>query len=147
MLVELGPVLAADVLSWTRCARRVGLEMTNSGNLSLSEEDTTDWYRHWSALIDSWGDEAAKAETFRWSEAMDSEVAAFVLHGFERLIQSPALPSCITNAESKTHTPFTAHVLKAFVYALGQEGPSYEHHADQVRSLLATLESPSRLSA
>jgi len=138
MLVELGPSAADVVLSWTKCARRVSLELTSGGDLVLSGADTGDWFKYWSGLLDSWSDAAVETQVFVWAEDIDAEVAGFVVHGMERLLRCPLLPSCVTRQEIDTQAPFTIHVLRSFLNALSAEGPAFKHHAEEVRGLLSS---------
>ncbi len=136
MLVELGPVAAADVQSWTRFARRVITELrVDPGD--LEGVATEDVLGQWSRLIDQWSTlSTAGPEMFRWSENLDCEVAEFLLHGLERCFHSPCVQNRITDTEADVHKPFTVHVIHAFVDALVSEGVGHEQYADQIRASL-----------
>ena len=135
MLVELGPVAAADVETWSRFARRVVTEVrTNPADLDGIATD--DLLRQWSGLIERWADCAREREQFRWSESVDCEIAEYLLHGLERCLQSPSVRSRITPSEYETHRPFTMHVISAFVFGLEGEGHTYEEYASQLRGSL-----------
>lgn len=135
MLVELGPVAATDVQSWTRFARRVITELrVDPGDLEgLATEDLLG---HWARLIDHWAAISSGPEVFRWSEDLDGEVAEFLLHGLERCFHSPGVQNRITDDEAGVHKPFTVHVIHAFVDALVAEGVAHEQYADQIRASL-----------
>lgn len=135
MLVELGPVGATEVKSWTRFARRLVAELrTNPDDLEGVVCD--DFLDEWSKLIDEWSEVAARAETFRWSKTFDNEVGDFLLYGFVRCYRSPGLASHVTDAELGTHRPFTTHVINAFIDGLVDEGQTYAHSAEGIRASL-----------
>ena len=135
MLVELGPVAATDVESWTRFARRVITELrVDPGD--LEGVATEDLLRQWARLIDQWALECSGPEVFRWSENIDCEMAEFLLHGLERCFHSAVVQNRITGDEVESHKPFTVHVIHAFVDALVAEGVGHEQYADQVRASL-----------
>jgi hypothetical protein len=137
MLLELGPVSAADVRSWTRFARRVLIELRVDEPDDLAGIDTEDLIERWSVLIDDWA-AAASGEAFRWSRSIDSEVAEFLLHGLERCLASRQLLARITPEESQAQRPFTFHVIQSFVDGLAVEGLTHQHYADQVRGSFGT---------
>jgi len=142
MLVELGPMPPDMVLSWTKCARRVSLELTSGNNLVLSGDDKGDWFKYWSELLDSWSAVAQTSTVFAWTKDMDAEVAEFVVHGMERLLRCPTLNQFVTGEEANVQAPFTVHVLRSFLTALSHEGPAFKHYADGVQSLLASNRLP-----
>jgi hypothetical protein len=135
MLVELGPVAAADVQRWTRFARRLIIELrVEPGDLAgIATDDLLD---QWSAIIDDWAETAAASETFRWSRLLDTELGEFLLHGLDRCFHSPGVQARLTDQESVDHRSFTVHVFQAFVDGLDTEGVAHEHYADQIRASL-----------
>jgi len=137
MLIELGPVASEQVLSWTRFSRRLMMEIKTKGDTPMSAHDTADWIRAWTALIDQWAKAAANTDVFRWSEVIDCEKAAFVVHGMEKCICSGDIWACITEGDRHQQTPFTLHVMHAFLSALEAEGAPYLHHAEQVKAAIA----------
>ncbi len=141
MLVELGPLAATDVCGWTRFARRVIVELRVDPN-DLEGVATDDLLKQWSALIDEWAQVADAAEAasaqFRWSKEIDSEVAEFLLHGFERVMRSPSVQARITEEETETRRPFSLHVIGAFVGGLEVEGTTHGLYADQIRASLGS---------
>lgn len=141
MLVELGPLAAADVCGWIRFARRVIVELRVDPH-DLEGVATDDLLRQWSGLIDEWAQVAQTAEAastqFRWSTEIDSEVAEFLLHGFERVMRSPGVQAKITEEEAETRRPFSLHVVGAFVDGLEGEGTTHGLYADQIRASLGS---------
>jgi hypothetical protein len=133
MLVELGPVAAADVRSWTRFARRVLVELGFERD-DLPSTDVDDLLSQWSLLIDEWAARSASGDTFRWSRSLDAEVAEFLLHGLERAFTSRRLQARITAEESRAQRPFTLHVIQAFVDGLASDDVTHQHYADQIRA-------------
>lgn len=135
MLVEVGPVPAADVRGWTRFARRVLVEVrTDPGDLAGVATD--DLLLPWSRLIDQWATAAADGESFRWSIRLESEMAEYLLYGLERCLFSPAVLARVTSEEAARQRPFTLHLVRAFVEGLEAEGLTHAHYADQVRASL-----------
>lgn len=135
MVVELGPFPAAEVLRWTRFARRVLAEVrTDPCDLAGVADD--DLLFHWGRLVDQWAEATAGVDTFRWSLRIDCEVAEYLLHGLERCMLSPTVQARITSDEATAHRTFTYHVVRAFVGGLETEGRPHQHYADQIRATL-----------
>lgn len=137
MMVELGPIDASEVRSWTRFARRIVTELrTNPTDLyGIATEDFLD---QWSKLIEDWGQRAATTETFRYSQALESERAEFLLHGLNRCTRSPGLRARITDEEFEQHRPFTLHLIRGFIDALAAEGEPYDQWAETLRASLGS---------
>ena len=135
MLVEFGPFPADDVRWWTRFARRVLAEVRTDPS-DLAGVATDDLLFHWSRLVDQWAEVAGTGETFRWSLRIDCEVAAYLLHGLERCLLSPAVRARVRPAEAAAQRAFTYHVVQAFVSGLEAEDGCRQHHAAQVRATL-----------
>ena len=133
MLVELGPVSSAEVLWWTRFARRVVAEV-RTDPCDLDGIATDDLLFHWSRLIDEWESVAGRGEQFRWSIRLDCELAEYLLHGMERFLLSPGVAARVTPRESATQRSFSLHVVRAFVDGLEGEGRTHAHYAAQVRA-------------
>lgn len=132
MLVELGPVAAADVQSWTRFARRIVTELRTDPE-DLAGIACEDFLTQWSSLIDEWSAAATPKDTFRWSQSIDVEQAEFLLHGLDRCYQSPGLRSRITDDEAEEYRRFTVHLIGAFIDGLAAEGRPHEHYAEELR--------------
>jgi hypothetical protein len=132
MLLELGPVAATDVRSWTRFARRVLVELRVEPDLASADVD--DLLSQWSQLIDDWAATSASGDTFRWSRSLDAEMAEFLLHGLERAFTSRRLQARITAEESQAQRSFTLHVIQAFVDGLATDDVTHQHYADQIRA-------------
>lgn len=135
---DLGPCPADEMIAWTRMARRVIVEYKG-----LDEEETAisrDHLSHWSELVESWSDGAARAADqgtcFRWTRPMRTEVAEYLLHGLDQCIHSAHTARWVTIDEAERHRPVTMSVIQAFTNGLWAEGPACQHFADQVLSSL-----------
>lgn len=156
MRLELGPVPAGDVATWCRLARRLSCELrVHPGELEgIATQDLLDG---WSQLIEAWdaaansclakqdGGSAKQNSTedpsqdtppcnFRWSENVDTELAEYLLHGLDRIIQSSAIKDQLTKSEIHAHGSFTLAIVQAFVDGLSGEGRCHQHFVDQVRA-------------
>ncbi len=138
MLVVLGPVDSVEVCRWIKFARRIICE------LRLDPDDlhgvvTDDMLVSWSRLIDQWERQAIDEPTFRWSEALESDQAEYLLHGFERCLQSRSIRQSSTAEERETQRQFSMHIVQAFVDGLSEEGRSCQHYVDQVRTSVGSF--------
>ena len=140
MLVELGPVAPAEVQGWSRFARRLITELRTDPH-ELQGIATDDLLCQWSTLIDQWAAVAGEAPvdgSFRWSQPIDCEEAEFLVHGLERCLHSATIGSLVTAEEAERYSPFTLHVIQAFLDGLVAEGTAHEHLADQIRALFGS---------
>ena len=135
MLVELGPVDVSEVQQWTRIARRLVTELrTNPADLEGIA--TEDLLGQWSKLIDAWALASTGTDEFRWSQAIDSDLAEFLLHGLDRCFHSSQVQARITSDELSAYLPFTMHVLHAFVDGLSAEGGPCVEYVEQLKGSL-----------
>ncbi len=142
MLLELGPLPPDDVRSWVRFARRVICEVRLDPG-DLDGVVTTDALDAWSGLLDSWDVHAVGVldldddSPFRWSdEAVDPELAAFMLHAMDRIVRSDDVQERLTKSESRANTPFTMLVVKSFAEGLCAVGSCESHLVGQIISSL-----------
>lgn len=138
MLLELGPVAAADVQQWARFVRRMICEL-RVDPADLDGVATSDFLDQCTKMIDVWERDAALGSgEFRWSAAIESETAEYLLHGLDRCLQSPGLSGRATAEELTTHHPFMMHVVQSLVDGLTAEGACHEQLCDQVRASLGS---------
>ncbi len=132
MLLELGPLAADDVRCWARFTRRMICEFrVDPGD--LAGVATPDFLSEWQSLVDAWDAHAAQSETFRWSSHLDIELAGYLLHGFDRCVQSAAVKTVTTTEERSTYAAFTFHVMQSFVDGLAGQDSGHDHLVDQIR--------------
>lgn len=136
MLLELGPVDAAEALSWTRFARRLITEM-RIDPCDLEGVIGEDLLGQWSALLDLWAAAVVTEgqSTFRYSQTLEDEQAEFLLYGLTRCMTSPALRARVTAEERHDHDRFTGHVAKAFIAGLSIEGRPCDCYEEDLRLL------------
>ena len=97
---------------------------------------TEDLLGQWSKLIDAWALASTGTDEFRWSQAIDSDLAEFLLHGLERCFHSSAVQAQVTSDEYRVYRPFTLHILQAFVDGLRAEGGTHAEYVEQIKALL-----------
>lgn len=137
--MELGPVDASTVQMWTRFARRMVCEL-RVDPVDLVGVATPDFLDRCTDMIDCWERDANDGRPdFRWSAALEPELAEYLLHGIDRCLQSPTVVGRITDAERDLYEPFTMHVVQALVDGLSAEGRCSEHLCDQVRASFGQL--------
>ncbi len=138
MLVVLGPVDSGEVLGWVKFARRIICEIRLNPD-DLQGVVTEDMLVAWSRLIDQWDQQARKNPIFRWSETIESDQAEYLLHGFERCLQSRSIRQSATPEERNTQKRFSIQIVQAFVDGLSEQGRSCQHYVDQVRISVGAL--------
>ncbi|MEM7322398.1 MAG: hypothetical protein AAF531_04865 [Actinomycetota bacterium] len=141
MVLELGPLPAADVLDWTKFVRRLSIELR-----SVPAADavvSTDVIELWSKTLTVWATAAQQAGSddlpFRWSSDMEPEMAEYLLHGMDKCLHSPLVMSWVTPEEATRHRPVTMSIVRAFVDGLAVESKGCRHYADQILSSLRVL--------
>lgn len=134
MLLEVGPFEAQQVRAWSKCLRRlvVELRLCPEGSRPFVDDDVI---TQWSHLADSWavGDSRTNG-CVRWEENIEPDKAEFLLHGLLSCLSSNFLEKSLTAAEQEAHTPFTLHVIQSFVNALNSDGHCDRNYLEQVRS-------------
>lgn len=141
MVLELGPLPAADVLNWTKFARRIVVELRSTPE--VEDLVSADVIELWSRTLTEWtgaAQQAAGSELpFRWTSDLEPEVAEFLLDGLDKCLHSPAVMSWVTPAEASEQRPVTMTIVRAFVDGLIAESNSCQHYADQILSSLGPL--------
>jgi hypothetical protein len=136
MQVEVGPVEAQQVRAWSKCMRRLVIE------LRLCPEGTgpvidSDVLNGWTELSEEWAAlEAGPEGCLRWSADIEPEKAEFLLSGLVSCANTDFLAHALTDEEKATHKPFTIHVVKTFIDALTKDGNCDHNYLEQVRSSL-----------
>ena len=114
--------------------------MAKSGRLKTSKHSRLPWRINEIApdfkLIDAWALASTGTDEFRWSQAIDSDLAEFLLHGLERCFHSSAVQAQVTSDEYRVYRPFTLHILQAFVDGLRAEGGTHAEYVEQIKALL-----------
>lgn len=136
MQLEVGPVEAQQVRAWSKCMRRLVVE------LRLCPEGTgpvidSDVLNGWTELSEEWATSKADPQgCLHWSAEMEPEKAEFLLHGLVSCASTDFLANALTDEEMETHKPFTIHVVKSFLDALAEDGHCDHNYLEQVRSSL-----------
>ncbi len=134
MLLEVGPVEAQQVRDWSKCMRRLVIE------LRLCPEGTgpvvdSDVLNCWTELGEEWAALAPDPKgCMRWSAEMEPEKAEFLLHGLVSCVSTDFLAKALTDEEKAMHKPFTIHVVKSFIDALTEDGHCDRNYLEQIRS-------------
>jgi len=136
MRLEVGPVEAQQVRAWSKCMRRLVIE------LRLCPEGTgpvidSDVLKGWTDLGEEW--EALEPDPegcLRWSAEIEPEKAEFLLHGLVSCASTDFLENALTDEEKAAHKPFTIHVVKNFIGALAEDGHCDQNYLEQIRSSL-----------
>ncbi len=134
MLLEVGPFEVQQVRAWSKCLRRLVIE------LRLSPEGTgpsvdAEVLSQWIDLAETWaGIEPKSGECIRWETDMEPDQAEYLLHGLITSLSSDFLERALTDQELKAHTPFTLHVIDCFLEALNCDGHCDRNYLEQIRS-------------
>lgn len=141
MVVELGPLPAADVLNWTKFGRRIAIELRAvPADNAVVSGDVIDL---WSQTLTTWASAAQQAVAdgapFRWSSEMEPAVVEFLLHGLDTCLHSKVVAAWVTETEAMEHRPVTIAIIRALVDELSIESTSCQHYVDQLLTSLAPL--------
>lgn len=134
MLLEVGPAEAQQVRAWSKCLRRLVIE------LRLCPEGTgpsvdSEVLKEWTELADSWAATTpGEHDCIRCSYDMEPERAEFLLHGLLTCLSPDFLEVALTHDEMESHAPFTMHIIQSFVEALNSDGHCDRNYLEQVRS-------------
>jgi hypothetical protein len=134
MLLEVGPFEAQQVRAWSKCLRRLVIELRlcPEGSGPFVDDDVL---TQWSQLADAWAStDFGTSACVRWEDNMEPDKAEFLLHGLLTCLSSEFLRRSLTDEELQSHTPFTLHVIQSFVDALNSDGHCDRNYIEQVRS-------------
>lgn len=134
MLLEVGPFESQQVRAWSKCLRRLVIELRLCAEGSGPVVDA-EALAQWTELAETWAAiEPRNGECIRWEGDIEPDRAEYLLHGLLASLRSDFLAKALTADELEAHTPFTLHVIENFLEALNCDGRCDRNYLEQVRS-------------
>jgi hypothetical protein len=135
VVIDVGPLDSAGVLTWTALARKIVRDAENDGEvfgLALPPDVIADFGRY----VEEWYEAAEQSPQFRWVADVDPDVAVYLVNAFYRLAERMAAAARERGSRlfPDDARPFYWALVAALLNALEAEGPPRAKFAENLRA-------------